>query len=97
MNKRKISVLAAALVCSLLLTGSVLAMSSANYAIDWDVMASGGGPISSTSYSMNSTIGQAVIGSKSSTNYQLGSGYWPGGVEYLLRVYLPIILKQYTP
>lgn len=96
MNKRIVSALAVALVCSLLLTGIVLAMSSANYAIDWDVMGGGGGPISSTSYSMNSTIGQAVIGSKSSPSYQLGSGYWPGGIlEYL--VHLPIILKNFTP
>jgi hypothetical protein len=96
MNKRTISALAAALVFSLLLVGLVAAMSSTNYAIDWDVMGGGGGPINSTSYSMNSTIGQGVIGSKSSTSYQLDSGYWPGGIiEYL--IHLPIILKNFTP
>lgn len=84
------------LLGALVVTGVVLAMSSTNYAIDWDVIGAGGGPISSTSYSMNSTIGQAVIGSKSSTSYGLGSGYWPGALlEYL--VHLPLILKNYMP
>ncbi len=88
--------LLAALLCVLLLVGLAMAMSSANYAINWDVMGGGGGSISSTSYAMNSTIGQAIIGYKSSASYELGSGYWPGGVvEYL--VYLPLILKNFVP
>ena len=99
MNKREAFVLFAALLCCLLLTGAVWAMSSASYAINWDVIGGGGGPISSASYAVNSTMGQAAIGFKTSSNYQLGSGYWYGVAAPApppgYRIYLPIVLKNY--
>jgi hypothetical protein len=72
-------------------------MSSANYAIDWDVMGGGGGSISSTSYAMNSTIGQTAIGPADSTNHDLGAGYWYGVIIQIgpLEIYLPLTLKNF--
>ncbi len=99
MSKRKITALAAALLCGLLVVGVAWAMSSASYAINWDVIGGGGGPISSASYAMNSTAGQAAIGFKASSNYKLGSGYWYGVAAPApppgYRIYLPIVLKNY--
>ncbi len=99
MSKRKEAALLVALLCGLLVTGVAWAMSSASYAINWDVIGGGGGPISSASYAVNSTMGQAAIGFKTSSNYQLGSGYWYGVAAPApppgYRIYLPIVLKNY--
>ena len=99
MNERKTLTLAIGFLCCLLLGSMAMAMSSDNYRIDWDVIAGGGGPASSASYTMRGIIGQAVIGSSSSASFQLGAGYWYGvGVPApppAYKIYLPIILKNY--
>jgi hypothetical protein len=82
-----------AIVAFFLLAGSVLAMRSTNYWLDWFTPATGGGggPASSTSYAANFTIGQTACGLSSSTNYEAGLGYWYGlGGS---KVYLPLILN----
>jgi hypothetical protein len=84
------------LLCILLLLSSpVAAMESNSYAIKWDVMAGGNGPIQSASYAINSTIGQSVIGPKTSSSYQLGSGYWYG-VARQNAIYLPVVLRSHV-
>jgi hypothetical protein len=100
MSRREMTVLAVTLLCGLLIVGAgVWVLSSANYGINWDVIGGGGEPISAASYTVNSTVGQATIGSSSSASYCLGAGYW-----YVLAapvppsvytIYLPIILKNY--
>jgi hypothetical protein len=85
--KIKTMILLAALLCGLLMVGGgVWAMSSGNYAINWDVIGGGGGPASSASYAMRGTIGQAAAESSFSTSYGLRSGYWypaVGGINNL--------------
>jgi len=67
----------AALLCGLLMVGGgVWAMTSTNYAINWDVIGGGGEPASSANYTARGTIGQPAAETSFSTNYQLGSGYW---------------------
>jgi len=79
MNKQKIIALGITLLCGLLmLGGGVWAMTSTNYAINWDVIGGGGEPASSDNYAARSTIGQPAAETSFSTNYQLGSGYWQG-------------------
>ena len=75
MNKRKVIALLIALLCSPLLIGVVHAMSSSNYAIEWDVLGSGGGEIHSAGYAMRSTIRQTAIG-VASDGYMIEAGYW---------------------
>lgn len=96
MDKRKAFALLG-LLYALLMVSGLLAMSAANYAIEWDVMGGGGGPMSSPNYALNGTIGQAVIGPAQSTNYDLGAGYWYGVVIQIgpFEIYLPLILKNY--
>jgi len=77
MNKRKIIALSMTLLCGLLMVGGgVWAMSSGNYAINWNVIGAGGEPASSDDYDMRGTIGQPAAEKSSSANYDLGSGYW---------------------
>jgi hypothetical protein len=47
-------------------------------AIDWWVIAGGGGPSSGTAVALNDTLGQPVIGPSSGNGVSLGAGYWYG-------------------
>jgi len=62
------------LLC-LLAAGGASAQASANYAINWSVVGSGGCEISSASYAMQSTVGQTAIG-VASDGYTIEAGYW---------------------
>ncbi len=101
MNKRKAFALCAALLCGLVVAGVAWAMSSASYAIEWDVIGGGGGPMSSVSYALNGTVGQGAIGAKGSASYRLGSGYWygvavPAPPPPMYELFLPIIMKHFA-
>lgn len=75
-GKKRLIILVAGVVCGLLLVGGgALAMSSANFAINWSVIGGGGGAASGN-YSAEGTIGQPAAESLSITDYQLTSGYW---------------------
>ena len=96
MDKKTTLTWGTALLCILLLlSGSATAMESDNYAIRWDVMAGGGGPIQSVSYAVNATAGQSVIGFRTGTSYQLSSGYWYGTIREHA-IYLPVVLCSYV-
>lgn len=77
----------------LLLAGSVLAMESTNFQLDWFTPLTGSGDkANSTNYAINFTVGQSVIGASSSTNYDGCLGYWCGaGNEN--KIYLPLVLR----
>jgi hypothetical protein len=92
---RKSFVIPAALLCCLLLVGVALAQTSTSYDLTWNVIAGGGGSISSTSYAINSTIGQPVVGASESENYRTEAGFWGGALAVEYRIYLPIVLKNY--
>ena len=79
----------------LLLTTSVLAMSSTNYAVDWMVPLSGGGGgyASSASYVVHLTIGQTATGRASNDSFQAGLGFWYGMRDYIMEVMLPLLQK----
>jgi len=64
----------------LLLTGAVIVLSTASafaqYSIQSSVVGSGGAPMSNGTYSMNGTIGQAVVGVTSGSPYVALQGFW---------------------
>ena len=91
---KRVSLLTLFLVGSLLVSSGVGAL--AQNAIRWYVFSGGGGRIQSADYTINSTVGQAVIGSSSSASYQLGAGYWYGVAEVRRMLYLPIVLRNYS-
>jgi hypothetical protein len=78
----------------LLLAQNVMAMSFANYRLDWftPLTIAGGGPSHSVNFSANVTIGQSVIGAGSSSKYGSGLGYWYGLQPK--RMFLPMISKN---
>jgi hypothetical protein len=96
MKDRKSLALLAALLCFLLLVGVALAQTSASYDLTWNVIAGGGGPITGGGYAINSTIGQPVVGVAKDTGYELCSGFWCGAAVVEYRIYLPIVLKNYS-
>ena len=63
------------LIITLLATSVASAQS---YQIDWHVIASGGGHAESANHQVDGTIGQAIVGQSSSSNYILKAGYWVG-------------------
>jgi hypothetical protein len=65
---------------------------SASYQLIWDVNADGGTTMSSSSYTMMSTIGQPVAGEMANSNYTLQNGFWYG-VFRMFKVFLPLIVK----
>ncbi len=92
----KYAILIAILVVFLLLTGSVLAMSSTNYQLNWftPLTGGGGGAASSTNYAANFTVGQSAIGASAGTTYNACLGYWCGNSNSKYTVYLPLTLKN---
>lgn len=96
MTKRTLRVIAGGILCTLLVTGVVLAMSSTNYRLDWYVplTSGGGGLASSAHYTVDFTVGQSAIGTSASSNYGSCLGYWCGAaVAY--RIYLPLVLRDF--
>jgi multisubunit Na+/H+ antiporter MnhB subunit len=94
MKKKSPLVVAGVLLLVLILAGSALAMSSANYALEWYVMMSGGGggEAESTNYSMDFTVGQVATGNSASANYAAGLGYWAGLPSVI--TFLPLINRN---
>jgi len=92
---KRISILLA-LVIVLVLAGSVLAMSSTHYLMNWFVpmTGSGGGEISSAHCAIDFTVGQSVGDTSSSTNHGGCLGYWCG-TQVLRKVYLPALLLNH--
>lgn len=65
--------------------------------LERSVMASAGTAMTSPSYRMNSTLGQpSAIGISSTASYELGAGYWHR-LSLWLKVYLPLMMKNFTP
>jgi hypothetical protein len=91
----KIVVMLIAVLALMLMAGSALGISSANYRLDWftPLTGGGGGAANSTNYAVNFTVGQSAIGSYASANYSVGLGYWYGVAGQLIHIYLPLILQ----
>ena len=95
MNKRKVIVLGAALLCTLLATGAVLAGIGTTYGVEWSVIAGGGGRSVGSSYAVHGTAGQAAIAVSSGASYSAHGGFWYG-VSRERRIYLPLVLRNHS-
>lgn len=94
MKTKSLAFLLIVLLCALFWAQSVQAISSTNYALNWftPLTSGGGGPMNSTNYAVNVTIGQTAIGASTSAQYGVGLGYWYG-VLTGSDLYLPLILR----
>ena len=61
--------------------------------IGWNVLAGGGGRVTAGAYTLDNTVGQAVVGIASGGSSELCVGFWcMGGGNH--RLYLPLVLQQ---
>ncbi len=93
MNRAKIIVAAAVLLCSLALAGGALAYSPA-FTLNWWVVAGGGGYAEARPYSLDGVVGQGAAGLAANSPYQLCAGFLCFTTAQYY-VYLPIVLKAY--
>lgn len=63
---------------------------SENFSLPWEVIANGGHALSSPSFRLQQTIGQAVIGSQQSRQYRLHVGFWQ---LIVYGIFLPLIQR----
>jgi hypothetical protein len=93
MRKGTLILAAVVLLAGLLLAGTIRAMSSDNYRLEWFTpLTGGGGPADSSSYAANLTVGQSVIGVSASDHYRACLGYWCGKPFH--QVYLPLVTRE---
>jgi len=79
-----------------LLLPASLALANGTPAIDWHVIGGGGGHAEASPYTLDGTIGQAVVGIASEGNYELCSGFWCGAVVgHKYRIYLPLVVRNH--
>jgi hypothetical protein len=72
----------------------VLAQILNSYDLSWHMIAGGGGRMVGAQHTLQSTIGQPVIGSVAGSDHTLCSGFWCGVPEEEYRVYLPLVLRN---
>lgn len=85
-------------IAFLLLASVALAQSGGGYDLTWNTVDGGGYTFSTGGgYELGGTVGQPDAGALTGGNYTLGGGFWGNIVEYLQRVFLPLILKDYGP
>jgi hypothetical protein len=77
-------------IALLLLIGTVFA--GGGPYISRYVFGGGGGHSQAGHYVVDATFGQAVVGTFSTTPYELCAGFWCGMGEY--KVYLPVVLSD---
>lgn len=83
-------------LCALLLLVtagvSVVAQSSANFNLEWNVIGNGGGVSTSAGYRVNGTIGQDLSSQpkSGSASYAVSSGYWYANIAS----YLPVVVSD---
>jgi hypothetical protein len=78
-------------VALLLLASTVFAGGGGPY-ISHYVIGGGGGHSQAGNFIVDSTVGQAVVGTFSTASYELCAGFWCGMGEY--KVYLPVVLRN---
>ena len=87
--------IASIVVLLLVLMSAINVLATDGTVMDWWVVASGGGPSSSGSVTMNSTLGQPLVGQSSGGSVSLSAGYWTTIVEYITN--LPLVLRNCSP
>jgi hypothetical protein len=80
--------------CGLILVmGTTLSAAPQASEIVRSVISGGGGQLEQSPYTLDGTIGQAVVGQAANSPYELCSGFWCGTEGY--KVYLPLVLRNY--
>lgn len=67
-----------ALLIGLIAIGVVIAQTSTNFDLSWNVLGGGSDSGASDSFALGSTVGQNAPGTSASDGFQLDAGFWPG-------------------
>lgn len=103
MKKLRIVSFGLAVLLIMLLAQVAGAGSSANYAINWQVLSGGGAPASAGTITLNGSLGQTAVGLASNSTLGVSSGYWSGIDNQVAPapgfgpIYLPLITKNPQP
>ena len=81
------------LVLAVLLSASGVVLAANGLEVKRWVVGSGGGRAEGGDYVLDATVGQAVVGSISSSPYELCVGFWCRGVGGY-KVYLPLLVRN---
>jgi hypothetical protein len=82
----KIRALVAIVVVTAMSSLSVTATANAQFVITKSVIASGGGIMTSGNFTLNGTVGQAVVGKTTSGSFDVFQGFWTPGMTGPLAV-----------
>lgn len=79
----------------LILAGIARAAPAPGLEISRYVVAGGGGRLEQSSYALDFTVGQSVVGTASQTPYELCAGFWctPGGEPIDHEIFLPLVMR----
>lgn len=97
--KMKIIACIAAIGLIGLIASTTSAQVSSNYSLVWYAITNGSSTANSSNFRLQGTIGQPLIQSSDSSNYQVCGGFWrcfqPPGFPLITEkvVYLPVIFK----
>jgi hypothetical protein len=89
-GSRKI-LLVGLLVFALVALLAGIAFANGTVSIDWWVLSGGGGGASGGNVTLDSTLGQPIVGPSRAGNTWLGAGYWYG--EQPVQVFLPMVAR----
>lgn len=93
MRRSKVLVLAGLALATFVLVGSVWAMSSTHYRLEWFVPLTGtGGAATSTHYAIGYTVGQSVGGRFVGAETSACLGFWCAEMTH--RLFLPLVVKN---
>jgi len=92
MNRKRVFVASILLLVLVALVVVGVALAANGYKITRHVISSGGGQAKAGHYTLDGTVGQAVVGVNSNSPYELGAGFWYGMSRY--RVYLPMVIRS---
>ena len=68
-------------------------MGSPHFGLDWNVVGTGGGTISSAHFTVSSTIGQPTVGTVDSAHFEVCTGYWCW-LDRVASIFLPLVMKN---
>jgi hypothetical protein len=97
MNRPRITAVGLALLAVVLLAGTAAA---AGPVIKWQVFSSAGALAANGTVTLNSSLGQTVVGVATTLTDRASSGYWyfKGGLGVERRhVYLPFVIDNFKP
>lgn len=96
-NKRLIvATITLGILLAFILVTTTLAGYNAPHLIPWQVLSGGGAPAAfeSISVSINSSLGQSIIGPSSNGDLEINSGFWYGASGEFIYLYLPISINH---